>query len=94
MSVKAYIFGGHEGVDKDNIVELDNWTEEAIVEKLCTLYMTYDRNESLDGMFGDGGPTHVRDTVYLLDMNLAQAVECPCDGGMIYIVRCSESNED
>ena len=84
-TVKAFIFTGGEYLNHSHIHELE-WTPEGVLATLCDLWCTYERDEVCEDMFASG-PKQIRDTIEFVSEGLVQAVECPCDGGMIYIVR-------
>jgi len=82
--VKAYIFSGGEYIDDTSIVELE-WTFAGILDLLKRCYMDYEVEAMCENMYAD--PTPITDTIQKVSEGMYQAVECSCDGGMIYIVR-------
>ena len=84
--VKAYIFTGGEYVDDTNIKAEVEWTKEGLIAALSDCLSAYVEDEVCENMFASG-PVKIRDTIEFVSEGLAQAVECPCDGGMVYIVR-------
>jgi len=69
--MKALIFYGNESIDESNEIELEDWTEESLIQA-CFGYKGVDWDSS--------------DSVSIVNNTFAQAVEDSEDGGMIYIV--------
>lgn len=80
--VKVFFFGGHEGIQPEDAVEMREWSKEA-AEELITAAMGPDWADEIET--DSNGP--MRDTIFIVSDNLITAVEDSVEGGMLYIVR-------
>lgn len=86
--IEAFIYEGGAGVDTDNIIELEDFSQESIERAFTTWLGETWANETTDMYIG--GDMTMLETITILNDSLAYATTCSCDGGMTYISRIVE----
>lgn len=83
--ISATVFEGGESVSDDNEVTMSSWTVEEVKRVITDMYGEEWADESIE--FLDDGPATCGESIEIVNKNLAQAIKCGSEGGMIYVVR-------
>lgn len=86
--ISVIVFEGGEYVSRDNIVQLDEWSVEAIRELIASARYQGWIDQPIEFTDPTDPVQTCGESVELVSDNLAQAVLCGVEGGMIYVSRC------
>lgn len=85
--INVIVFEGGEYVSRDNAVQIGEWSVDAIRQLIAARYDDW-INQPVEFTDPTDPVQTCGESVALVSDNLAQAVLCGTEGGMIYVSRC------